>query len=210
MNLRGQPLHHANRRGGTQGTKFPACLNRDRCIVPLDCLIPLVGEELRCGLGEKNNTVDSRSPRSTLELADDGAPKSRPTAIRCHHDRAQQCRRPEPLQGAGGYDSRALGEDCEFRARLVQIRRWQARRLQKLADQDKVSLTSRAYFAHGTASQAALGAQQLGAQQGFSACCFSCADRTSSVPYTVLSPVVRNVSHWTPCGSSIQLFSLCA
>src|SRR5690606_36062287 len=32
----------------------------------------------------------------------------------------------------------------------------------------------------------------------------------ASLPYTVLSPVVRKVSHFTPCGSSIQLFSLFA
>jgi hypothetical protein len=31
-----------------------------------------------------------------------------------------------------------------------------------------------------------------------------------SVPYVVLSPIVRKVSHFTPCGSSIQLFSLVA
>jgi hypothetical protein len=33
---------------------------------------------------------------------------------------------------------------------------------------------------------------------------------TVSLPYVVLSPVVRNVSHFTPCGSLIQLFSLFA
>src|SRR6185312_6570651 len=29
-----------------------------------------------------------------------------------------------------------------------------------------------------------------------------------SPPYSVLSPLVRKVSHWMPCGSAIQLFSL--
>lgn len=38
--------------------------------------------------------------------------------------------------------------------------------------------------------------------------CLSCFETISSVPYTVLSPVVRNVSHCTPWGSSIQDFSL--
>jgi hypothetical protein len=47
--------------------------------------------------------------------------------------------------------------------------------------------------------------QQVGAQQAaFSI--LSVAGIATSVPYTVLSPVVKNVSHWMPWGSSIQFF----
>ena len=51
--------------------------------------------------------------------------------------------------------------------------------------------------------------QQLGAQQA-DAASFLDFRRISSDPYPRLPPVVRNVSQETPCGSSIQLFSLCA
>jgi len=79
--------------------------------------------------------------------------------------------------------------------------RWTARRSGSAAARNSPTCSS---------AQVAAGEQQLGAQQVSSGCRFSSTDRISSVPYTVLSPVVRNVSHCTPCGSSIQLFSLCA
>lgn len=49
------------------------------------------------------------------------------------------------------------------------------------------------------------GATVAGSQHALGAAAFVC-----SPPYTVLSPVVRNVSHCMPCGSAIQLFLLFA